>query len=75
MQSHRSRLTGTVIEYGLAAEFGMEDGEPFEEGGRPLRYVASCRDHGELVFCERRYQAVSSTGLDFCQGCRDAADR
>jgi hypothetical protein len=62
IETRRSRVTGNQLSVGRAEAFGLDP-----EG---QRWIASCDDHGTIVGCDTKAQAMSSTGLDFCEDCR-----
>lgn len=61
-----SRITGTVLTVGRADELGLTD----DDG---LPWVVVCEPHSTLVFTETKREAMTSTGLDFCDDCRAGA--
>lgn len=61
---------GTVhpVSVGRGRDFGIEEVDG-------LKWIASCDDHGTFVQTRTKAGAMSSTGLDCCDECREEAER
>lgn len=58
------RGTKHPVSVGRGNVFGIEEVDG-------LKWMASCDDHGTFVQTRTKDAAMTSTGLDFCQDCRD----
>jgi len=63
----RCRETGTTLT--------LRDAEDYETDPSAGRYFVICEDHGTCVGVETKRQGRSSSGVDFCDECREAARR
>jgi hypothetical protein len=63
LHTRKERSTGATLTIGTAAELEVDP-----DGGK---WVVLCEDHSTLLNVDTRAAAMSSSAVDFCDGCRD----